>query len=88
MEQLTVQQLGARAQAVAGILASASPKQKNDALAAIADALISRTEEIIAANKVDLENAVKNNMSKAGHTAAQCRPHRRHCRRRAQADSA
>lgn len=65
MEQLTVQQLGARAKAVAGILASASPKQKNDALAAIADALISRTEEIIAANKVDLENAVKNNMSKA-----------------------
>ena len=65
MEQLTVQQLGANAKAVAGILAAASPKQKNDALAAIADALISRTPEIIEANKVDLENAVKNNMSKA-----------------------
>ena len=65
MEQLTVQQLGANAKAVAGTLAAASPKQKNDALAAIADALISRTPEIIEANKADLENAVKNNMSKA-----------------------
>ena len=65
MEQLTVQQLGARAKAVAATLAAASPKQKNDALAAIADALISRTEEIIAANKTDLENAVKNQMSQS-----------------------
>ncbi len=65
MEQLTVQQLGARAKAVAATLAAASPKQKNDALAAIAEALIARTEEIVAANKTDLENAVKNNMSKS-----------------------
>ncbi len=65
MEQLTVKELGARAKAVASVLASASPKQKNDALAAIADALISRTDEIITANKTDLENAVKNNMSQA-----------------------
>ena len=65
MEQLTVQQLGARAKAVAATLAAASPKQKNDALAAIADALIARTEEIVAANQTDLENAVKNNMSKS-----------------------
>ena len=65
MEQLTVQQLGANAKAVANILAAASPKQKNDALAAIADALIARTDEIIAANKTDLDNAVKNNMSKS-----------------------
>ncbi len=65
MEQLTVQQLGANAKAVAGTLAAASPKQKNDALAAIADALTARTPEIIEANKVDLENAVRNNMSKA-----------------------
>ena len=49
MEQLTVQQLGARAKAVAATLAAASPKQKNDALAAIAEALIARTEEIVAA---------------------------------------
>ena len=65
MEQLTVQQLGANAKAVACTLAAASPKQKSDALAAIADALIARTPEIIEANKVDLENAVRNNMSKA-----------------------
>ena len=65
MEQLTVQQLGARAKAVAAVLAAASPKQKNDALAAIADALTARTDEIIAANRTDLENAVKNNMSKS-----------------------
>lgn len=65
MEQRTVQQLGANAKAVAGVLAAASPMQKNKALAAIADALISRSAEIIAANKIDLENAVRNNMSKA-----------------------
>ncbi|MBQ6041411.1 MAG: glutamate-5-semialdehyde dehydrogenase [Oscillospiraceae bacterium] len=65
MEQLTVRELGARAKAVAATLAAASPKQKNDALAAIADALIARTEEIVAANKTDLENAVKNQMSKS-----------------------
>ena len=65
MEQITVLELGKRAKAVKNILAAASPKQKNDALAAIADALVRRTAEIITANKVDLENAVKNNMSKA-----------------------
>ena len=65
MEQLTVQQLGARAKAVAATLAAAAPKQKNDALAAIADALTARTEEIVAANQTDLENAVRNNMSKS-----------------------
>ena len=57
MEQLTVKELGQRAKAVSSVLASASPKQKNDALAAIADALIARTDEIIEANKTDLENA-------------------------------
>lgn len=61
----TVLELGQRAKAVANVLAAASPKAKNDALTAIADALIARTDEIIAANKVDLDNAVKNNMSKA-----------------------
>ena len=65
MAQLTVRELGARAKAVSAQLASASPKQKNDALAAIADALIRRTDEIIAANRNDLDNAVKNNMSQA-----------------------
>ena len=61
----TVTELGQRAKAVANTLAAASPKAKNDALSAIADALISRTDEIIAANKIDLDNAVKNNMAKS-----------------------
>lgn len=65
MEQLTVQQLGARAKAVAATLAAASPKLKNDALAQIRDALAARQTEIIEANKKDLDNAVQNNMSQA-----------------------
>ena len=65
MAELTVRELGARAKAVSAQLAAASPKQKNDALAEIADALLRRTDEIIAANRVDLDNAVKNNMSQA-----------------------
>ncbi len=65
MEQNHVIQLGQNAKAVETIVASASPKQKNDALAAIADALIARTDEIVAANKKDLDAAVENNMSKA-----------------------
>ena len=65
MEQLTVQELGRRAKAVSAVLAAASPKQKNDALAAIAAALESRTDEIVAANKTDLDNAVQNRMSQA-----------------------
>ena len=65
MEQLTVAELGRRAKAAAPLMAAASPRLKNDALAAIADALIARTDEIIAANKTDLDNAVKNDMSKA-----------------------
>lgn len=65
MEQMTVRELGQRARAVANTLAAASPKQKNDALTAIAAALTARQDEIIAANAKDLENAVQNNMSKA-----------------------
>ena len=65
MEQLTVTELGRRAKNAAPVMAAASPGQKNEALAAIAEALVTRTDEIIAANRTDLDNAVKNNMSKA-----------------------
>ncbi len=65
MEQNTVLQLGKNAKAVETIVAAASPKLKNDALAAIADALIARTDEIIAANAKDLQAAKENNMSQA-----------------------
>ncbi len=60
-----VLQLGKNAKAVETIVAAASPKQKNNALAAIADALIARTDEIIAANAKDLQAARENNMSQA-----------------------
>ncbi len=65
MEQNTVLQLGKNAKTVETIVAAASPKLKNDALAAIADALIARTDEIIAANAKDLQAAKENNMSQA-----------------------
>lgn len=65
MEQNTVLQLGKNAKAVETIIATASPKAKNDALAAIADALIARSDEILAANAKDLQAAKENNMSKA-----------------------
>ncbi len=65
MEQNTVLQLGKNAKAVETIVAAASPKLKNNALAAIADALIARTDEIIAANAKDLQAAKENNMSQA-----------------------
>lgn len=65
MEQNTVLQLGKNAKAVETVVAAASPKQKNDALAAIADALIARTDEIIAANAKDLQAAKENHMSQA-----------------------
>lgn len=65
MEQYSVEQLGANAKAVVHALAAASPKQRNDALAAIANALIQRSAEIISANQQDLANAAENQMSQA-----------------------
>ncbi|MBE6844407.1 MAG: glutamate-5-semialdehyde dehydrogenase [Ruminococcus sp.] len=58
-----VETLGAKAKAAEYAAASAPSKLKNDALRAIADALVSNTERIIEANKLDLDNAVKNGMS-------------------------
>ena len=58
-----VETLGAKAKAAEYAAASAPSKLKNDALKAIADALVSNTERIIEANKLDLDNAVKNGMS-------------------------
>ncbi len=65
MNTPTVEELGALAKGCAPVLASASPKQKNDALTAIARRLRERGGEILAANAKDLENADKNNMSRA-----------------------
>ena len=60
-----VEELGKKAKSVERSIATAEPKQKNDALKAIAKNLIERADFIIAENKKDLENAVANNMSKA-----------------------
>ncbi len=57
--------LGTKAKVVETIIASASPAQKNNALLAIAEALGAQQDKIITANKIDLENAVKNNMTDA-----------------------
>ena len=58
-----IENLGANAKAASHIVASASTKLKNDALSAIAAALVANTDTIIKQNKIDLENAEKNGMS-------------------------
>ena len=58
-------ELGKRAQAAAPAIAAAAPAVKNAALAAIADALIARTGEIVKKNQVDIEQAVTNGMSQS-----------------------
>jgi glutamate-5-semialdehyde dehydrogenase len=46
-------------------MANISTKKKNKALYSIAEGLVERTEEILAANKKDMEKAKKQNLSKA-----------------------
>lgn len=53
------------ARAASAILGQADTEKRNNALSAMADALRSRSEEIIAANKKDIENAKANGMSNA-----------------------
>ena len=60
-----LEQLGQNAKTAARKLIKLSQQQKNDALLAIADALTDNAEEIIAANDIDMENAVNNRMSEA-----------------------
>ena len=59
------QTLGEKAKAAAPKMAAASPQLKNNALAAIANALLDKKEEIKAANELDLIAAKENNMSAA-----------------------
>ncbi|MCD7108237.1 glutamate-5-semialdehyde dehydrogenase [Rhizobium sp. DKSPLA3] len=49
--------IGRQAKASARPLAMASPEQKTAALLAMADAIVNRTDEILAANVLDLDNA-------------------------------
>jgi glutamate-5-semialdehyde dehydrogenase len=46
-----------------GSLANASTESKNKALQSIAELLVARSSEILAANALDLENAVKSNLA-------------------------
>ncbi len=59
-----IEQMGAKAKAASQSLAIAGEK-KNAALAAIAQALIDNTDNIIAANRIDLDNGEKNGLSAA-----------------------
>ncbi|MCM1328651.1 MAG: glutamate-5-semialdehyde dehydrogenase [Ruminococcus sp.] len=58
-----IETLGARAKASEKAMRCASTERKNAALAAVEAALTENTEKILAANALDLENAVKNGMS-------------------------
>lgn len=58
-------ELGKNAKAASRILARLGQTEKNNALLAVADALIKNADEIIAANFIDMEEAKKNGMSEA-----------------------
>ncbi len=55
--------LGVRAKTAESAIATAAPQTKNYALTAIADALLTRQAEILAANAKDLEAAAANHMT-------------------------
>ena len=57
--------LGQKAKQASYAAASAGTVLKNQALQAISDALVAHTDEIIAENQKDMQNAVKNNMTPA-----------------------
>ncbi|MGN0152639.1 MAG: glutamate-5-semialdehyde dehydrogenase [Wujia sp.] len=58
-------ELGKAAKSASRIMARLGQNEKNEALLAVADALLSHADEIMDANKADLDNAVKNGMSEA-----------------------
>ena len=58
----TIQEMGKKAKIASRTLLTAGEK-KNDALKAIAKALRENAEKIISANKIDLDNGVKNGLS-------------------------
>ena len=61
---MSLNEMGKNAKAAARTLAVAGEK-KNDALKAIAKALTDNADKIIAANKIDIENGVQNNLTSA-----------------------
>ena len=60
-----VEELGVKAKRAKSSIANCGTNKKNEALKAIAEALRARAQEIIKANNIDLEAAVKNGMSKS-----------------------
>lgn len=56
-------QLGMAAKKAASALAKLTQTEKNNALLAVADALVANAETIIEANRIDLEHAIANHMS-------------------------
>ncbi len=58
-------ELGIKAKAASRIMARLSQNDKNNALVAVADALVANATPIIEANSIDMENAKKNGMSEA-----------------------
>ncbi|WP_461519190.1 glutamate-5-semialdehyde dehydrogenase [Porticoccus sp.] len=60
-----MQQLGQRARAAARLIAAADSTAKNAALLAIAGAIDSRRDELLAANAIDLENSRSNGLDDA-----------------------
>ncbi|HCF83268.1 MAG TPA: gamma-glutamyl-phosphate reductase, partial [Ruminococcaceae bacterium] len=60
-----IEELGANAKKAAPALGNLGSSAKNKALANISEALRQNSAELIAANKLDIENARKNGMSEA-----------------------
>ncbi|MBR3833565.1 MAG: glutamate-5-semialdehyde dehydrogenase [Lachnospiraceae bacterium] len=58
-------ELGAKAKSASRIMARLSQNDKNNALLAVADALVENAALIIEANSIDMDNAKKNGMSEA-----------------------
>lgn len=58
-------ELGLKAKAASRVMARLSQNDKNNALLAVADALVANAAPIIEANSIDMDNAKKNGMSEA-----------------------
>lgn len=58
-------ELGKRAKAASRIMARLGQNEKNNALLAVADALMANADKVIEANAIDIANAKENNMSPA-----------------------
>ena len=58
-------ELGSKAKAASRVMARLSQNDKNNALLAVADALVDNAAPIIEANSIDMDNAKKNGMSEA-----------------------